>query len=220
MTQLLGVLSAFLLLVAVIILLTSKRNLRMRAIGALVVFFALIVVAAYYNWGGAGLVAAHEKEQAKQQLVKSFLKEYDSTDAVIKRMEMAVATKKTDPRGWYLLGRLYTSAGYYDDARRAFKEAYRLDKTSINNRMQYAMSIFATNHQKRTPLIDKLVASILKDDPDQLDTLNFKATMAYVEHDYKSARELWARVLIQLPPASPDADKIRKLVANADKLTN
>ncbi|WP_229776955.1 tetratricopeptide repeat protein, partial [Alicyclobacillus cellulosilyticus] len=76
------------------------------------------------------------------------LKSIKSPQELILKLKTRVDNNPLDPRGWYLLGRLYTTQEAWDDANQAFKTAYALNSDDIQIAVNYAQSQWQLNHHQ------------------------------------------------------------------------
>ncbi len=119
-----------------------------------------------------------------------------------------------DAQGWVMLARSYKILGRYEEANRAYEQAYQRAGSVIERDPQlltdYAESLaFATGRSlkgKPTQLIERALAL----DPDHPQTLVLAGTAAFEREDYLGAVAYWERLQKQLAPDSDDA----KMLAN------
>ncbi|GGI78699.1 tetratricopeptide repeat protein [Legionella impletisoli] len=181
--------------------------------------FIILITTAYWQWGGWVHWQAYLGEQKKQRQVQEVLKSIKSPQELILKLKTRVDNNPLDPRGWYLLGRLYTTQEAWDDANQAFKTAYALNSDDIQIAVNYAQSQWQLNHHQFNDSIRGLFFSVLQKQPNQPDALAMLAMDSFISHDYGQAIQYWQQLLSLVHPDSEDAQAIRKAIAKAQSLT-
>ncbi|WP_133130811.1 tetratricopeptide repeat protein [Legionella yabuuchiae] len=178
----------------------------------------LLITSAYWQWGGWVDWQAYLTEQNKQQQVQEVLKSIKSPQELILKLKARVDNNPNDPRGWYLLGRLYTTQESWVEANQAFKRAYALNPDDIPITINYAQSQWQMNHHQFNEPIRALFSAVLTKQPNQPDALAMLAMDSFMSHDYEQAIHYWQRLLSQAHPDSEDAQAIRKAIVKAQNL--
>jgi len=164
----------------------------------------------YWQWGSWESLTQYTRQQA-------LLKSIKNPQELIDKFKQHLEKNPDSARGWFLLGRLYASQSRWSEARGAFHQAHLLDPNNEQINVNDIQSLWQTNHQVFNPNIRKRLQSILKNNPNQPDTLSMLAIDAFQEHDYQKAIEYWTQLLSLVPPDSVDAKAIRQAIAKAQK---
>ena len=88
--------------------------------------FLLFVVALYWHWGGWFAWQQEKTKQARAEQVQALIKQFKTPEALIQKLKQQLSDAPESARGWYLLGRLYSSQNDWKSARLAFQHATRL----------------------------------------------------------------------------------------------
>lgn len=83
------------------------------------------------------LSQGHKNHELKKQFIA-----LGSLDDVVARMEKETKNNPSDPKRWYLLGRLYYTKGDHKSASHAFSHAYSLDNQDPMIILNYARSLY------------------------------------------------------------------------------
>jgi cytochrome c-type biogenesis protein CcmH/NrfG len=173
------------------------------------------VVFAYFTWGGFFAWDNYLKQQTRQTQVEALLKTVKGPQEIIDKLKSKLEENPNSARGWYLLGRLYSSQNQWQLAHEAFTKAYELQPTNEPIVVNYAQSLWQLNHRAFNDDIRQHFESILKRNNKQPDALAMLAMDAYIRQSYHQAIIYWQRLLAIVPPESKDAEAIRKAIAKA-----
>ncbi len=202
-----------LILALVIAVYPLKKHLIFKIV--IIPLFVLIVLGAYLKWGSWFKWQDFLDQEKKQSQVQAILKSVKSPQELIEKLKAQLEKNPKSGRGWYLLGRLYSSQGSFIDAQDAYKTAYELNPTNEKIVINYAQSVWQNNGHKFNSLSHQLFQSVLTKNPNQPDALAMLAMESYTKGDYLNAINLWQHLLILLSPDSDDAAAIRKAIAQA-----
>ena len=183
----------------------------------LVPLLLLFVAGAYYLWGSFLPWQKYQRYlemQKKAELILSSVKDYKE---LIVQLKAKVERFPTRAKGWYLLGRLYSSQGDNNKALSAFKKAYTLSPNKELYAVNYAYSLWQANSKQFDKDILLLFQSILSKNPEQPDILALLALHAFSETQYEKAIHYWQRLLVQVPSQSEEADALKKAIAKAQE---
>lgn len=215
MLSLLIILFVVLLLALAFIVWPLRHTPKQALIASLVL--SVLSVSMYAYWGGLPAMQEAKENKARQTLARLALKELKTPQAVIQRLKQTLNDKPNSAKGWYLLGRLYSSQGEFLHAKNSLLKAYALDDKDLLIRVTLMQALYMTNKQTINAQIQVLLDSILKDDDDQPDAINFMAIDAYNHHEYQKAARLLQRLLALLPQGSQEHDSVLKTIARLQK---
>lgn len=199
-----------------IVMIYPLRSHRVVSIFLVFIIFVLACTG-YYNWGG--FLPWHEYMHQKQSkaLAQQLLKSIKSPEELIDKLKAKLYAHPDSAKGWYLLGRLYTSQNEEQNALNAFAKAYYLNPKEEQFAVHYAHSLWQLNKQQFNPEILGVFQSLLKNNPKQPDALAMLAMNAFLSHDYDGAINYWQRLLELAPEQSEEAMAIRKAIAKAQE---
>ncbi len=216
MTSLLLGLFLLLLLALVILFVSLSKTKFLKYILPLI--FIPVTVYMYSYWGAYQDLKLLEQKKKNKQLTAQALKQFKGPADIIKRMKQHLNTPSGNTsKGWCLLGRLYSSQKQFTNSNQAFAKAYVLNSNDLKIKLSYIESIYIVNGQKTNKKINVLLADILKQNPVQLDALNFIAIDAFTKKDYSKASIYWQKMLPVLPDGSQEKKSLLKAIANAQK---
>ncbi|TAL61437.1 MAG: tetratricopeptide repeat protein, partial [Legionella sp.] len=123
--------------------------------------------------------------------------------------------KPRSAKGWFLLGKLYSSQTEYGKAQDAFTKAHELNPDDEQFTVFYIHSLWISNNQQFNDAIRQLFKDSLVKNPKQADALAMLAMDAFLEHHNEQAVGYWQRLLQLTAPQSEEAEAIRKAIAKA-----
>lgn len=181
------------------------------------ILLMVFVTAAYWRWGAWSDWQAYLQQQSKQQQIQALLDSVSGPKELIEKLEKRLDDRPESARGWYLLGRLYSTQNDWQKAYEAFAKAHRLQPDDEQITVNYAQSLWQLNQQQFNASVRNLFKDVLQKNPKQPDSLAMLAMDAYMSHDYQMAIDYWQRLLKIAPQGSDDADAIRKAIAKAQE---
>jgi len=137
-----------------------------------------------------------------------------NADELIERLSIVVDKEPEDVEAWYLLGRIQSDLGRYDEAVLSFSNALQyLNIEAKEDRgaamAQLAQAQFFANGRK----LDKATESLLKDalaiNPRDSMVLGLLGVASYESQNYLDAVRYWQRLLGLMPPTDPNAPAIQ-----------
>jgi len=208
---------ALLLLPALVLVLWPLRH-RHRLTMILILFtLPLLALGLYQYWGNSKALAQWYQEQDHSELAEQFLRQYGSPDQIAALLIQRLQESPDNPRGWYLLGRLYLSEQRFDAASAAFSQAEQLDPDDLDIVFEYAQALYLNQDGQLDDQAKALLERILQQDPDQPDALNLLAADAYQQQDYAVAAAYWQRLLALYPPQAEGREILLQAIAEAQK---
>jgi len=117
----------------------ANHKIKWLVLGIVMLAVVCLSIMAYLNWGSS-------QQLSQQKQVEAQLRELDPHQVMLQLQEH-LATHPNSAKGWYLLGRLYVSAGYYQQALLVFAKAYHLEPTNTEYKKQYAELLALTRGQ-------------------------------------------------------------------------
>lgn len=192
-----------------------KKNRVVSGLSSLILVFGVVIGYAY--WGSNTQWITYEHDKDKQLAVKKLLKTGKGIEVLILKMKAKIQEAPDNPKGWYLLGRLYANQQAWILAVQSFKKAYGLDPEDIATAVNYGQALWQKNNQKFTPEIREIFQQLLDKNPDQPDALAMLALDYHAENNFLKAIELWEHLLMLTPPQSEEARSIREAIAQASR---
>ncbi|KTD40714.1 tetratricopeptide repeat protein [Legionella parisiensis] len=173
--------------------------------------------AGYFYWGGFGGWQEYVHRLNSHEQAKKMLESIKSPKELIEKLRAKLDETPKSAKGWYLLGRLYSSQNEKQNAVNAFAKAYQFNPNDEQYAVNYAHSLWVLNNQQFTEQITEIFSRLLKSNPNQPDALAMLAMDAFVSHAYEDAIVYWQRLLNLAPEQSEEAQAIRKAIAKAEE---
>lgn len=184
---------------------------------ALIALFPLSIIAAvfYWHWGAYPELTQHWTSLEHQARVQAILSDIHSPQELVARLKLRIEASPNNPKGWYLLGRLYASQSEWRNACESFAKAHDLNPKDSTITVNYGHALWQINHQQFDASIRALYQTVLAQNPKNADALAMLAMDAYLQHDTTQAIHYWESLLALVPANSEDAAAIRKAIAKA-----
>jgi cytochrome c-type biogenesis protein CcmH len=212
---LLSLFAGLTLLVSIFIVYPFKR----RFIASFLLIPVLFIAAftGYSYWGGFSEWRQYTHRLDAQEQAQKMLQSIKSPQELIDKLRAKLDDSPKSAKGWYLLGRLYSSQDERKNAVNAFAKAYQFGPDDEQYVVNYAHSLWVSNNQQFTKQITELFSRVLKNNPNQPDALAMLAMDAFVNHAYSDAVNYWQHLLKITPAQSEEALAIRKAIAKAEE---
>lgn len=169
----------------------------------------------YWSQESASQLINHYQSARKTAQAEQFLTTLGGTNKVIAALQAQLTTHPDDPRGWYLLGRLYFSANQFPAAIKALQRANTLLPQQTDTELSLAEA-YTLNHQADNALAaEQLLQQILQREPQNPGALNLQALIAYQAHRYQQAIDIWQKLWVQVPPNSDTAKALASAIDKA-----
>ena len=215
---LVGELVLITLVASFLIVYPLRRNLVVCLI--LIPVILVLVSTGYYFFGSFTQWQKYNHHNNTQVMAQQMLKSIKSPQELIDKLRAKLDDSPESVKGWYLLGRLYTSQNEDKKASKAFAKAYRFKPQEEQFAVNYAHSLWQLNKQQFNPEIVGIFDTLLKNNPKQPDALAMLAMNAFLSHAYEDAIEYWQRLLRLAPEQSEEASAIRKAIAKSQEHIN
>jgi len=153
----------------------------------------------------AGPVAPPERTQAQIAA---------NVEKLAKRLE----SNPSDPQGWTMLARSYSSMERYGEAAGAYAKATELKPNDADLLTEYAFVTAMANGRSLEGKPMELIQQALKAEPENAKALQLAGSAAFQAKDYKKAVDYWQRVLKQVPAESEAGREITARINEAKTL--
>jgi cytochrome c-type biogenesis protein CcmH/NrfG len=210
---LIGLLVLLTVSASVVIVYPLRRELKLSFFVTLCMF--VFAATGYYYWGGFSALQQFNKQQESKLLADNMLKSLKSTGELIDKLRAKLDDNPASAKGWFLLGRLYSSENQESYALKAYAKAYHFKPEEEEFAVNYAHSLWQINNKQFNIEIKAIFKTLLDKNPKQPDALSMLAMDAFVNHAYEKAIEYWQRLLVLAPEQSKEAKAIRKAIAKA-----
>lgn len=118
-------------------------------------------------------------------------------------LRQKLAAEGDDATAWYLLGRIYLSQGYIDDAIAAFDKALVMTPERIPVLLSKAQAELTIDGEETLKAAATTLSKVLSLEPTNVDALSMLALIATERGDTNEARAAWQLLLEQLPSDDP-----------------
>lgn len=215
---LIGILVLMTIVASILIIYPLRQTLRV----SILLFPVLLVMVftGYYFWGSFSSWQEYIHQNESQKRAQQMLKSIKSPQELIDKLKAKLDDSPKSAKGWYLLGRLYTSQNDSQNASLAFAKAHQFNPDDEQFAVNYAHSLWILNNQQFNSEIIAIFKKLLSTNPNQPDALAMLAMNAYMSHDYKNAITYWQRLLVLAPDQSEESVAIRKAIAKAQDQIN
>lgn len=145
------------------------------------------------------------------------IKEMQDQGEMIRNMVASLTAKleknPNDGKGWAMLGRSLRVMGEKDKAVAALRKAVALMPADTDSRMELAGLLLQDIPQGAVlpPEFVTLMRQVVAVDPNNIDALYFAGIAAMQMGDTAKAREMWTKVMVQLPEGE-DKTEIKKQI--------
>lgn len=190
-----------------------------KSIFLLVVLIPLFAFFAYVKWWGSSQLWQQQQQiNANQINVANYLNQYHSTTDILNKLQTVVAQHPTDPKGWYLLGRLQMGMNLNQEACVSLKKSYELQSDDFDTMMAYAQSCFESNNHQLTPELKKVLQQAITQAPDNPEPINLLALNAFYAKRYQEAIDYWTSIIQRYPVDTNDATLLQQTIDKTRKL--
>lgn len=174
-----------------------------------------VSLAFYWQQGSASLLLKHYQTVTTNQQAQQFLKKIGGVPQLKTALQQRLQQNPTDAHGWYLLGRLYLHDNQEHEAIDAFTRANRLQANNPDIELSLAEALYLQHQPKSSQQAKDLLQQLLQRDPNNPGALNLLALLAYQEHHYQRAIDLWQALWNQVPAGSDTALALQKAIEQA-----
>lgn len=140
-----------------------RRNRLVSLLLAPIIF--IMVFTGYYFWGDFARWQEYLHRNEAQELAQSMLKSIKSPQELIDKLKAKLDAQPESAKGWYLLGRLYSSQKDNQNASLAFAKAHQLKPEDEQFAVNYAHSLWQLSNQQFNPDILEIFHTLLKITP-------------------------------------------------------
>jgi cytochrome c-type biogenesis protein CcmH len=170
---------------------------------------------AYWHWGAWAAWQRYLQEKIRYQQVQTVIRSLHGPEELIQKLKDRLHAEPESAKGWYLLGRLYSTQSQWQEASDAFAKAHRLKPHDEKITVNYAESLWQLHTVRYDQKARALLKHLLRVNPNQADALTMLATDAYQHEAYQQAIDYWQHLLMVVPPQSEDAKTIQRAIVKA-----
>lgn len=181
-------------------------------------FLIVLIFVGYYFWGGFIPWQEYVQQQRMQARAQEVFKSVKDSKDLVQQLRARLKDDPQSAKGWYLLGKLYSSQNDHQNALQAFAKAHELQPDDEQYTVHYAHHLWLNNNQEFNDESLGLFKSLLQKNPKQPDALAMLAMNAYKNKAFRDAIDYWQRLLHEVPEQSEEADAIRKAIASAQRI--
>lgn len=212
---LLGCFALLIVIASWIIYLPLKQSKSLLAL--IIAIFCISAFYTYQQWGGWQIWQDYKQQLLKKQQIKTLLASINGPEDLIKQLKQRLQDNPQSAKGWYLLGRLYSSQNQWQLAANAFAKSQQLNPVDEQNEINYIQALWYLNHQQFNAQVRQRLKKLLHKNPQQPDALALLAQDAYRLKDFQQAIGYWEQLLQLTASTSEEAAALRKAIAEAQK---
>lgn len=186
----------------------------------LLLLLPLVSITLYYHWGHSQQLARYYSEKQHNKAVQAELKKFKSPQQLINKMQQVLAKKPNSAKGWFLLGKLYSSLNNYQAAEQSYAKANSLSPHNISYMLAYAQANFFANNKHLSPKAKEYTHYILQKQPQNPAALNLLALNHFSAGEYQAAIGLWEKLLPLFPPQTRSGKVIMGAIHQAQQQLN
>lgn len=183
---------------------------------AAVIAVPILTVSLYLVLGKpGGLDSQHQADGANQSQEVT----QEQINAMVEGLAQKLKSKPDDVEGWAMLGRSYVQLRRYGDASAAYASAVAILPNNAQLLADYADVLAMNNGRSMQGEPEKVIQRALKADPNNIKALALAGTAAFQRQEYRSAIEVWQKLLKLVPADSQIAQQIVANISQAQGLT-
>lgn len=185
----------------------------------LIPFLTLMIICFYLRLGHFNEWNAFLQKEKQNKRAKEILSKFKNPNEIAEKLKRTLKDDKDSAKGWYLLGKLYSSQGLWNEAQMALFKAHSFLPADDKITIHYVESVWQKGKLK--PLeenIKNLLIEILKKDSMQPDCLSLLAINSYVSKDYASAIQYWKKLQTSVQKNTEEAKMLDKAILKAENL--
>ncbi|MCB1828364.1 MAG: tetratricopeptide repeat protein [Coxiellaceae bacterium] len=202
-----------LLVTLLMVFYSLKRQPMLMVILALAIPF--LSLGAYFQMGASKQVATRDFTAKKMADVQQEIQRLGSRNNVITMLKSRVEQNPSNPKGWYLLGKLSLGGGDIPNAITYFEKAHHLDPDNTETTIGLAEAYFyqeqgALHHSAR-----QMLQEVLQKDQQNVPAMSLLASSAFRLGNYQEAINYWEQMLPMLDPQSKEGQAVLKMMQQA-----
>lgn len=124
-----------------------------------------------------------------------------------------LAQEGDDAVAWFVLGRIWFSQGFVEEAIESFERALRLTPDRSNLLLSYAQALLVTESAENLQRAARSLGRVLELEPGNQDALAMLALIAQERGDVTEAKAAWQVLLTQIPADDPRRQMIEQQLA-------
>lgn len=211
------ILSAMTLIAALFFLIPLLQKSNYKSGIVLLLLFAGGAYLLYGHWGSGQRWLQMVREHDDRIEMTAMTEALKNPEQLTLRMADFMSKHPNNPKGWYLLGRLYLSMEKYPNALAAFRKAHELLPNNYDYNTRYAEAIFFSNNRRLNDFAIHLLQIVLQNTPNNVAANNLLAIDAYQKKNYEIAIAHWEKLLSLVEPESTEAHLLLEMIARAEK---
>ena len=183
--------------------------------GVLLVFIPALAYVTYQQLGAPGIMTALANLPAAQTQKADTTQQQHSVEEMVVKLAQRMREQPDNVEGWIMLGRSYASLKRYQDAVKAYAQAYRLADDNAGLITDYADTLITASGGDFTDEAGELLNKAIALQPDNAKALWLLGHWKYQRADYQGAIASWQRVAGLLPPGDKNAVVINQQIKQA-----
>ncbi len=179
----------------------------------------LVAVIFYLNVGSPKSISeAPQVSSAPAQSAEPEERSQEQIAANVDKLAKRLQSNPSDPQGWTMLARSYSSMEKWSDATGAYAKATEQSPNNADLWAEYAFAAAMANGKSLEGKPLEFINRALKVDPQNAKALQLAGSAAFQAKNYKKAIDYWQQILKQVPAESEVAQAINERIDEAKRL--
>ncbi len=189
--------------------------------GLIIIALSLIVpglsLLIYWQWGAFQSVSQAGSVRERLVEVKEEINHSGSRQSLIQQFEDHLKQKPQNPKGWYLLGKLYLHDARYPEAVKALKRSVALKSDDLDALLALAQALYILDGNKLSAESQSLLLQVIKKVPNSPIALTLLGMDEYNKGQYRQALTYFEQLLPLYSAESPEGQRLLEIIAQAQK---
>ena len=186
------------------------------ALGLLVTLALAVLIYSYL--GSYQLEAEHQFQLTHANEIDNNVAYFrEHPEELMQKLRAQVESRPNELRGWMLLGRVYASAGQYQEASDAFSRAIHIEPNDDGVVLSYLQAKALLGPSSWQAKESQLLLELLNKHPNDPSILHLQASREFTDKQYSQALQHWQQALANLPDNEVDGREAIQEAINRTK---
>lgn len=180
-------------------------------------FLPTLSLLIYWQLGAFRTVNQADLVRERLVEVKEEIKHSGSRQSLIQQFEAHLKQKPENPKGWYLLGKLYLQDARYPEAVKALRRSKDLQAEDPDTLLALAQALYILDQNKLNTESHSLLLQVIKKVPNSPIALTLLGMDEYNNGQYRQALTYFEQLLPLYSAESPEGQRLLEIIAQAQK---